>query len=438
MMHRRQFLARTLAGTSLLAVGSVVPQFIANTARAAEPGKENILVIIEMNGGNDGLNTVIPYTDDLYYKYRPTLGIKKEQLVKVDDNVGLNPGMRSLQTMIKDGNLAVVQGVGYPNPDRSHFEAMDIWQSADPKRQIKSGWVGRSVTDLQDKKGNVPVMQLGASRLPLALQGAPGGVVSINNNQPYKLDLGTKDPQRVKVRRELMTDLAKPGDDGGAESLLQFVQRRELQTYTTLDKIQTVLQNNPNPNGGVFVQGDPMQGGQFYQQGTLPQRMDLIARLILQDFGTRVYYLMIDGFDTHSSQADAHMNLLRTVADGITHLFTTLSAAKSGHDKRTLVMTFSEFGRRVQENGSKGTDHGSGSCLFVAGPAVKGGAVGKHPSLKREDLDYETSIVDRQSGDIKFHTDFRKLYATLLDKWMGVDSNAVLSGKFEHIELLKG
>jgi uncharacterized protein (DUF1501 family) len=280
-------------------------------------------------------------------------------------------------------------------------------------------------------------MQLGASRLPLALQGSPGGVVSINNSQPYKLELGTKDPQQIKVRKQLMADLAKPTDDGNPESLLQFVQRRELQTYTTLDKIQTVLQKNPENNGGIFVQGDPMFGGQFYQIGSLPQRMDLIAKLILQDFGTRVYYLMIDGFDTHSNQADAHLNLLRTVADGITHLFKVLGDAKSGHDKRTLVMTFSEFGRRVQENGSKGTDHGSGSCMFVAGPGVKGGAVTKHPSLKREDLDYETSIVDRQSGDIKFQTDFRRVYATLLDNWMGVDSNAVLSGKWEHLELLK-
>src|SRR5262249_39684674 len=157
----REFLSHSLKGASLLAVGSVVPQFIANTARAAEAGKDTILVVIEMTGGNDGLNTVIPYTDELYYKYRPTLGIKKEQAIRVTDEIGLNPALRSFDQLLQRGELAVVQGVGYPNPDRSHFESMDIWQSADPKRKTPSGWVGRSVTDLQDKNGNVPVVQIG-------------------------------------------------------------------------------------------------------------------------------------------------------------------------------------------------------------------------------------------------------------------------------------
>src|SRR5262245_10050920 len=413
MLNRRQFLGRTLAGSSLLALGSTVPGFLANTAFAAESGKDTVLVVIEMTGGNDGLNTVIPYADDLYHKARPTLRFTKEQVVKVDDDIGLNPGMRSFEKMIKEGQVAVVQGVGYPNPDRSHFESMDVWQSADPRRQISTGWIGRSVPDLQDKKGNVPVMQIGPTRLPLALQGAPGGVVSINNQQPYKLDLGPGDASQKLARRKLMEALAQPAEASGNEDLLQFVQRRQLQTYTTLDRLQEVLQNQQNQQPGE--QFFSQENGQFYQPGSLPQKLNLMARLIEKGFGTRVFYTSIDGFDTHSGQAEPHRRLLGEVADGVTNFFNTLQ--RTGHDKRVVVMTFSEFGRRVQEHGSRGTDHGAGSCLFVVGPAVKGGAVTKHPSLS--DLD---------SGDLKWPIDFRRVYATLLDGWLGVDSTAVLSG----------
>jgi uncharacterized protein (DUF1501 family) len=421
MLNRRQFLTRTLAGSSLLAVGSVVPQFIARTALAAEAGaKETILVIVEMTGGNDGLNMVIPYADDLYHKNRPTLRQTKQQVVVVDDHVGLNNGMRGIEPMLKNGQLAVVQGVGYPNPDRSHFESMDVWQSGDPKRQTPTGWVARSVADLQDKKGNVPVMQIGEKRLPLALQGAPGGVVSINSAVPYKLDLGTNDPARQKERRQLIEDLAKPAEATDRDDLLQFVQRRQLQTYTTLDRLQDLLKNQQMNNQNFFSQAT----GRFYQGGSLPVKLNLIAQLIQRNFGTRVFYVSQDGYDTHSAQADAHRNLLAELADGIANFFTTLKNTK--HDSQVLVMTFSEFGRRVQENGSRGTDHGAGSCLFVAGPAAKGGAVTKHPSLS--DLD---------AGDLKHHVDFRQVYATLLDQWLGCDSRTILNGQFQHLELLK-
>ncbi len=186
MFTRRQFLTRTLQGSSLLALGSVVPEFIANTARAAEKGKDTVLVVIEMTGGNDGLNTVIPYTDDLYHKYRPTLGYKKDQVVKLNDRLGLNPGMGGFQQLWNQGQLAVVQGVGYPNPDRSHFESMDIWQTADPRRNIKTGWLGRSVNELQGQGGFVPILHIGGGRQPPAIQGTPGGAVSINDRQNFQ------------------------------------------------------------------------------------------------------------------------------------------------------------------------------------------------------------------------------------------------------------
>src|SRR6202051_4183884 len=160
MLSRRQLLTRTLQGSSLLALGSVVPQFVANTALAAQPGKDNILVLLHLNGGNDGLNTVIPYADDLYHKARTTLRKTKDQVLKINDHIGLNPSMRSFAQLLQQGQLAIVQGVGYPNSDRSHFESMDIWQSADPKRKTNSGWVGRAAATLQDTRRNVPIMNL--------------------------------------------------------------------------------------------------------------------------------------------------------------------------------------------------------------------------------------------------------------------------------------
>src|SRR5436309_875398 len=218
MLHRRDFLAHTLRGSSLLALGTVVPQFLADTAKAAGPagaggaGKDNVLVVIEMTGGNDGLNTVIPYADDLYHKARPTLRFTKEQVVRVDDHVGLHPAMRPLERMLKDGQVAVVQGVGYPNPDRSHFESMDIWQSGEPGPKVgAAGWLARSVPDLQKGAGGgVPVMHIGSEKLPLACRGTTQGIFTINQQQPFELKLSTvPGSAQEKARKKLIEDLAQ-------------------------------------------------------------------------------------------------------------------------------------------------------------------------------------------------------------------------------------
>jgi uncharacterized protein (DUF1501 family) len=434
MLTRRRFLANTLKGSSLLTLGAVVPDFLATTALAAETGKDTVLVVVELTGGNDGLNTVIPHGDDLYHKARPTLRFTKEQVVRLDDHVGLNPAMSNFKQMLDKGQLAVVQGVGYPNPDHSHFEAMDIWQSADPSRRSGTGWIGRSVPELQNKQGDVPIMQIGPKQLPLALQGTAGSAVSINNQQPFRLELNNRDPNRRYARQRLLKELAQPQEAADKDSLLAFVRRRQVHTYATLDRLQEVLRDlgldgSNRQNGGAFQPPPPvLPNSQFADQvfGTnaLTGKLQLAAHLIAKGFGTRVFYVSLDGFDTHSNQAPEQNRLLAELANGITQFFTQLQ--QSGHDKRVVLLTFSEFGRRVQENGSRGTDHGAASCLFVAGPAVKGGVVGKHPSLS--DLDF---------GDLKHHTDFRRIYATLLDNWLGCDSRIVLGSKFEAVDLLK-
>jgi uncharacterized protein (DUF1501 family) len=298
---------------------------------------------------------------------------------------------------------------------------MDIWQTADPQRKTKSGWLGRSITELATQKTSVPILHVGRGRLPEALKGGAGGAVSLNNTQALRLDLGGGSAEQQKERRRLLEELAKPAQNDEAD-LLTFVQRRQVQTLSTIDRLQEVLRNSRG-NTNLFR----MDGGQFarYADNSLPVKLDLVAQLIAKNFGTRIYYLMIDGFDTHSAQAEAHRKLLAELADGVKNFFESLQ--RSGHDQRVRLMTFSEFGRRVDENGSKGTDHGAASCLFVAGPSVKGGLVGEHPSLKNLDF-----------GDLKYHTDFRRVYATLLDCWLNVDSQGVLGAKWEHIPALKG
>ncbi len=407
MLTRRRFLTRALQGSSLVALGAVVPQFVARTAQAAVPGKDQVLVVLEMTGGNDGLNTVIPYADDLYHKARPTLRQTKATVVRLDDHVGLHPGLGGLKPLWEQGQLAVVQGVGYPNPERSHFEAMDIWQSADPKRAVNTGWLGRAAASATDFGNGVPLLHVGANKQPLALHGAPGGVVSINDQNSFRLDVGAGKADEQQARRKLLGDLA--AGNGPADDLAAFVRRRQTQTLTAVEDLRSLLEG---PNA-------------IPRQGTgLNQKLQLVANLIARGFGTRVVYVTLDGFDTHADQAPAHQKLLAELADAVGGFFQTLKTL--GHHQRVRLMTFSEFGRRVHENGSKGTDHGAASCLFVAGPSVKGGVVGKHPSL-----------ADLDAGDLRFHTDFRRVYATMLDDWLGCDSRAVLGERWEHMRELK-
>ncbi len=403
MTTRRDFLKTA----SLISLGAMVPQFVAKTAHAAAPGKDTILVVVELTGGNDGMNMVIPYADDLYHKARPTLRQTKQQVIRLDDHVGLHTGMQGLKTLIDNGHLAAVQGVGYPNPDRSHFEAMDIWHSADPKRATPTGWLGRATTVMENRAGGVPILQVGAGKSPLAATGPSSGAVSLGDKSTFRLDLGGGGTDRQEARRKLLEDVATPAKTAD-DDLLSFVQRRQVQTLTAVENLNQLLEG---PNAvRAFGAG-------------LVQKFQLIAGLIAKGFGTRIFYVALDGFDTHADQGPAHQRLLSELANGIGEFFRELK--ETGDADRVRLMTFSEFGRRVTENGSRGTDHGAASCVLVAGPSVKGGVVGKHPSL-----------ADLDADDLKYHTDFRRVYATLLDGWLNCDSKSVLGTKWDHVKEL--
>src|SRR5438876_7325438 len=240
MLTRRSFLARS----SLLAFSPLVPGFLARTAFAAETNKDTILVVLEMTGGNDGLNTVIPFADDIYHKLRPTLRQTKDVVIRLDDHVGLNSGMQGLRPLWEQGQLAVVQGVGYPNPDRSHFEAMDIWQSADPKRLTKTGWLGRAAVEIDDRAGGVPILHVSPNRLPLALTGAPGGgAVTVNGRNSFRLELGEGKAGEQKARRRLLGQVS--AGEGTDDDLASFVRRRQVQTLTAVENLHALLEG-PN------------------------------------------------------------------------------------------------------------------------------------------------------------------------------------------------
>ncbi len=419
MFHRRDFLGRALGGSALLAAAPAVPEFLAQTAAAAQAGprardRDTILVVVELAGGNDGLNTVIPYADDLYHRARPTLGLTRREVLRLDDYHGLHPQLGDLKRMYDNKQLAVVQGVGYPNPDRSHFESMDIWQLADPNRAQTNGWLGRTIPAMRAGEAGVPGMFVGQDRLPVALQGADGGVISLAERASFRLQLTGNAPARRRLIEEL-----NGGTAGGDADLAAFVRRRQLQTYTSLQKIEEALRDiGPTNNNQPRRADQPQQSNDL---ANLNGKLGLIARLIQKGLGTRIYYASLAGFDTHSGQTDAHADLLGEVSSSIGQFFQQLG----GEANRVVLMTYSEFGRRVRQNGSRGTDHGSGSNLFVAGPKVNGGLVGRHPRLD--------DLVD---GDVRYHTDFRRVYATLLDQWLGVESRLVLGGAWEALPLI--
>jgi uncharacterized protein (DUF1501 family) len=415
-MDRRTF----LKSASLIAAGgAVVPEFLARAAEKAKPGADRVLVVIEMTGGNDGLNMVIPHGDDLYYKARPTLAIPKKRVLRIDDRVGLHPQMSGLSELLNRKELAIVQGVGYPNPNRSHFDSMDIWQSADPKREIKTGWLGRGLSALKPKEG-MPAMHVAPTRLPLALQGS-AGVVSLSDPSSFSLQM-TGNPEREGKRKKLLESL-NSSSAGPSEDLSAFVRRRQLEVVHSVDIVKKALEVKPEKRDGKVEDVTPASIPGIGARGSLISQLLLITTLIGKDLGTRIYYASIDGFDTHSRQADTHAKLLGDVSSSMFQFFTQLE--QMGQAKRVVLLTYSEFGRRVKENGSRGTDHGAASHLFVAGPAVKAGLVGTYPRLDE--------LTD---GDMKFGIDFRRVYATLLDGWLGCSSKDVLDGTFEHVPLL--
>lgn len=411
---RRDFLKTSLTAGSLVSCGLTVPSFLGRTAAASPPAdkkgaKDTLLVVVQLTGGNDGLNTVVPYADPEYAKLRPTLKLQKSQLKKVNDHIGLHPSLAGLAGLLEDQALCIVQGVSYPNPDQSHFRSMDIWQAGSTARNLTEGWIGKALKGLPA----TPAFHLAGNNetSPLAFAGAPARVPTISSLKDFQLQTvsassGDRKQQR-SVIEGVMPSMAKPA----SPNLLDFVQRTAVQTYASSRRLQEVASN--------------YQPKVPYPNTPLAEHLKLAAQLIDGGTGARVFYVSIDGFDTHANQQLAHANLLTQVSEAMTAFYKDMAAR--GHKDRLLLMTFSEFGRRAHENGSRGTDHGSAAPMFLVGGRIKAGAVGKHPSL-----------TDLQFDNLKHDIDFRQVYAAILDGWLGVSSKEVLGKEFKPVEIFKG
>jgi uncharacterized protein (DUF1501 family) len=403
MLSRRDFLKTGLRTSTLIALTPAVPGFLARTARAARPERDGrILVVIQLDGGNDGINTVVPFKDDGYAKHRRLLRLPAGELIKVKDSVGLHPALAEAGNLLETGRLALIQGVGYPNPSRSHFESMAIWQTARLRREERNGtgWIGSALDAAPPGAGGPGAVFLGGGQLPDALRGRRSPASALTRPE----DLALADT----VRAEPVIPATPPAND-----LAAFVRRNALDAYTTASRMADVAR-------------DTSDTARYGPTG-LAERLRLLARLIKEDLGARVYYTAQPGYDTHAGQLPSHALLLREWADALKAFLDDLAAARLA--ERVVVLCFSEFGRTVRENGSAGTDHGTAGTAFLAGPGVRPGLVGATPSL----LD-----LDETHGDLRVGLDFRQVYATLLDGWLGCPSEKVLGGRFEHVPLLRG
>ena len=430
---RREFLRTSMLGA---AATWTLPVFLEKTffaldAMAADAltqtvtGKDGtILVVLQMAGGNDGLNMVVPYGDDAYHVARPRLALPVDQILKINNYAGLNPKLTGLKSLYDEGHLAVIQGVGYPNPNRSHFRSTEIWQTAsDADRAESKGWLGRYFDNCCSGADPTVGVAIGEETPQAFAAKTPTGVTfsrpeqfRFRSSEPANGHMSTEETFFRQINEagaaeesspaaanEGASIGAIPGKTNSDMGTLDFLERTALDAQMSSDKILAIARK--------YKSTVP------YPEGPLAASLNIIARMIAGGLPTRVYYASQGGFDTHAGQLNAHPRLMGYFNDAIAAFVADLK--QQGNFERVLLMTFSEFGRRVQENANGGTDHGAAAPMFVLGGAVKPGLFGKYPSLTE---------LDR--GDLKFNTDFRTVYGTVLDRWLKAPSQTVLGRKF--------
>lgn len=429
MSHtRRDFLKASLGASTLLSLGPAVSGFpggsvLAGTALAGPTQRDagdTILVVVQMAGGNDGLNTVVPYQDDVYARNRPTLRAVAGKVHKIDSLLGFHPEMEAFARLYQQGCLTVVQGVGYPNPDGDHAASMRNWQTAYPHQpDCQTGWLGRAVdgigssetTAATDQMG-VPAVFVGQIARPLTLNAERAIVPSFGS-----LDQGTlramPGPDGGRTHQRRLAEAARIERAARGNPLLGFLQRGTSQAYAAAGRIEQVA-------GAATAE---------YPRFQLAGLLRTVAQLVRADLGIRVFYTELGGqqpggFDNHANQLGNHCALVHQLSESVAAFADDLRRDKLLD--RVLLMTFSEFGRTVKENGRRGTGHGSAAPVFLVGGKLKGGLFGEHPNL-----------TDLENGGQKFHTDFRRVYATVLDRWLGLDSRPVLGETFQPLDVLR-
>ena len=369
----------------------------------ASTKKDPVIVVLQLTGGNDYLNTVIPYNDPHYRDNRPAVGVAEDRILKINDNVGFHPEMAPMQRLYDQGKVAIINGVGYANSPRSHFRSMDIWHTCEPDKLGTEGWLGRVTKDLDPNKENVVTTVSFGPSLPraLALPGVP--VACVDDLDTFgMLPTISETEQRNKIL-DRFTRLYSPTIGSG------FVMDYLGQTGLDSLKAADILKVAPAKYNSTIE----------YPDTTLARKLRGIAQVHMADLGTRILYCDHGSFDSHSNQVGMHDKLWHDVSSAVESFFDDLRENNAGEN--VIMLLFSEFGRRVHDNGS-GTDHGAAGAAFVIGEGVKGGEYGEYPSTNTEDL---------EQGDLVPNTDFRSVYTTIAENWMGLDANPLVGGTFE-------
>jgi uncharacterized protein (DUF1501 family) len=405
-MKRTNFLLGAISGLSVVgSFDSVFAQALAQTPLPGLPGAaDRVLLVINFQGGNDGLNTVVPFGNPDYYRYRPSIGIPPSDVLRIDNAVGLNPSLAPFKRLYDAGKVAIVQGVGYPEPDHSHFRSTEIWQTATPKSYATTGWIGRYLDDAGLPKDNLFNGVALANVLPEVMIAQNTDVPAIDTLRTYGLA-----SDRNSGSRDAFREFARDATVPFRSPYLAHVAEIE-------DHAQRGAQELPKLVGGYKSQAT-------YPATALGRSLALAAQIVGSKLGTRVVYVQHGSFDTHVTQKQTQDRLLADFGNAIAAFYDDLAA--HGNDGRVLTMTFSEFGRRVPENASRGTDHGEAAPVFLIGGGVKGGIYGNHPDLSR-----------LNAGNLAFTTDFRSVYATVLERWLGRPSAPIVGGTFPTLTAL--
>ena len=370
--------------------------------------KDPILVVIQLTGGNDYMNTVIPYADGRYHDNRPTVGIPADQVLHIDDQFGFNPAVPEIKGLYDAGKVAVINGIGYPTPNRSHFRSMDIWHTCEPEKVGTEGWLGRVIRDLDPKAENVLTGVNFGRGLPraMALTGVP--VASVAVLESYGVLTGiVNEPERSQAL-DIFARMYSPTVGLGAT--MDYLGQTGLDALKGAD----ILKAAPDMYTSTVE----------YAETGIARNLQGIAKVLTADLGTRVFYTQQGGYDTHASETDVQPKLLSDLSRAVSDFYADLREHETADN--VLMFVFTEFGRRVRDNGS-GTDHGSGGVAFAIGDPVRGGMYGEYPSLAEADL---------VEGDLAFNTDFRGVYGTLVERWLGLDAQPVVGGSFEQPEFL--
>ena len=411
---RRDFLKTTLGASALSSFAPAVPSLLVRSVMAApkRDDRDTVLVVVQLTGGNDGLNTVVPYGDDEYARNRPTLALPAKELHKVDSLIGFHPRMEAFMRLYKDGHLSIIRGVGYPNSDRSHDGAMRIWHTAESDRPThQTGWLGRAADSIWDPKiTSVSAAFVGSIARPFGLNAEKVVVPSIRSLG----DLTAHQMPGHSSGRSEGKYVAGLPRDNQHNQLVDFLQQCTLDAYASSRRVEALTKTATNT----------AEYPSFGLAGTLRT----VAQLIRADIGIRIFFAEfggggIGGFDNHANQLGNHCALLHQLSESVAAFVQDLKRDKLLN--RVLLMTFSEFGRTVKENGRRGTGHGAAAPIFLASGKLKNGLIGSHPSL-----------TDLDNGALKFHIDFRRVYATVLDRWLGFDSRIVLGRKFDYLDIL--